>query len=139
MLILIRYELQRRLDADPELSNISVLGLDPGWVGATGIFRDHSPGIKIFMGIMRIFAAVLALISSNPLLRTPSRVGKDMLRVCFDKKAFGEYPKALYVNGSVLSVTPEYANDEAKQKELWEGSLKLAKIRGGDTVLKHWS
>lgn len=61
-----------------------------------------------------------------------------MLRVCFDTKAFGKYPKALYVDGSVLINTPEYANDEAKQKEVWEGSLKLASIEEGDTVLKNW-
>ena len=81
---------------------------------------------------------IISVFASNPLLRTPSRTGKDMLRVCFDKKTFGEYPKAAYVNGSVMSHTPEYANDEAKQKELWKGSLELASIKEGDTVLQDW-
>jgi hypothetical protein len=37
-----------------------------------------------------------------------------------------------------MSHTPEWANDEAKQKELWKGSLELAKVKEGDTVLKDW-
>jgi hypothetical protein len=90
------------------------------------------------MSIMRYVAPVLCQFLANPLFRTPSRNGKDMLRACFDKKAFGEYPKAVYIDGSVMSETPEWANDEAKQRELWKGSLELAKVKDGETVLKDW-
>ena len=48
-----RYELQRRLDSDPELSNICILGYDPGWVGATTIFRDQASGVRVLMSILR--------------------------------------------------------------------------------------
>jgi len=72
------------------------------------------------------------------LIRTPSKTGADFQRVCFDRKAFGEYPKARYINGSELYHTPEEAGDEKQQKVLWEGSLKLAGIEGDDTVLDNW-
>ena len=133
-----RYELQRRLDIDPELSNISVLGLDPGWTAATTIFREQITAVRIFMSIMQYVAPILCKVLANPLFRTPSKNGKDMLRACFDKKTFGEYPKAAYIDGCVMSHTPEWANDEAKQKELWKGSLELAKVKEGETVLKNW-
>lgn len=61
-----------------------------------------------------------------------------MLRACFDKKAFGEYPKAEYIDGCELSHTPEWANDEVKQKAVWKGSLELAKVKEGETTLKDW-
>lgn len=94
--------------------------------------------MKIILTLLWVLGYICTLFSSNPLIRTASKNGDDLLRVCFDKKAFGQYPKAAYVNGSVLSHTPKEANDEEKQKQLWEGSLKLANIREGDTVLENW-
>ena len=81
---------------------------------------------------------LLCLLLENPLFRTPAKTGRDVLRACFGKKDAGEYPKALYLDGTVVKPTPRWANDEAKQKELWAGSLKLVGMKEGDTVLKHW-
>ena len=75
---------------------------------------------------------------ADPLFRTPSKNGKDMLRACFDTKAFGEYPKAAYIDGSAMSHTPEWANDEEKQRNLWKESLEVAKVKDGETALKDW-
>ncbi|TVY87641.1 Protochlorophyllide reductase A-like protein [Lachnellula willkommii] len=133
------YEFQRRLDADPKLSNIAVLGLDPGWVGGTELARNCPPLPRfIFQNILNLLGYIMSFFSSNPLIRTPSKVGADFLRVCFDRKAFGEFPKARYVNGSELYHTPEEAADEKQQKLLWEGSLKLVGVKGDDTILDNW-
>jgi hypothetical protein len=133
-----RYEFQRRLDADPKFSNIAVLGLDPGWVGGTEIIRNSSLMEKLVFPVLQLLSHIIALFLSNPLIRTPSKTGADLLRVCFDNKAFGEFPKATYVNGSELYHTPPEADDKKQQNQLWEGSLKLANIKGGDTVLEKW-
>ncbi|TVY51962.1 Protochlorophyllide reductase A-like protein [Lachnellula cervina] len=133
------YEFQRRLDADPKLSNIAVLGLDPGWVGGTELARNCPPVARwFFLNILNLLGYITAFFSSNPLIRTTSKTGADFLRVCFDKKAFGEFPKARYINGSELYYTPEEARDEEQQKLLWEGSLKLVGLKGDDTILDNW-
>lgn len=134
-----RYELQRRLDADPSLHNISVLGHDPGWVGGTGMVRNVPWKVKITLGII-IWALgyIVAPFSSNPLIRTASANGNFLLMACFDTAVFGDRPKAKYLNGAVVGTTPPLANDEVKQKELWKGSLDLAGVKDGDTVLKNW-
>lgn len=134
-----RYEFQRRLDADPMLSKIAVLGHDPGWVGGTGISRNSIFLVQIFLKVV-VWALgyVFALFSSNPLMRTAAKNGDDLLRVCFDDSAFGEFPKAKYINGSVLHTTPKEAEDKSRQAEVWKESLKFAKVKAGDTVLVDW-
>lgn len=90
------------------------------------------------MNILNLLGYITSFFSSNPLIRTTSKTGADFLRVCFDKKAFGEFPKARYINGSELYHTPEEARDEEQQKLLWEGSLKLVGLKGDDTILDNW-
>lgn len=45
----------------------------------------------------------------------------------------------MYIDRSEIGarMKPE-AKDEKKQKELWEGSLRYAGIKDGDTVLVEW-
>ncbi len=133
-----RYELQRRLDADDDLSNISVLGHDPGWIGGTGISRNGPLMIKISMGTLYLLAYILAFFQTNPMIRTAKANGDYLLKVCFDRTTYGEFPKAKYIDGVVEYKTVPEANDEGKQKELWTASLGFASIKDGDTVLKNW-
>jgi hypothetical protein len=42
------------------------------------------------------------------------------------------------MNGSLKSESSVESRDEVKQKLLWVESLKMAKIRKGDTVLENW-
>jgi hypothetical protein len=133
-----RYELQRRLNADSQLSNIAVLGLDPGWVGGTQIARNSPFIVTILLFILWLVGHITVLFWSNPLIRTAAKNGDDLLRVCFDKAGQNESLKAAYVNGTVVSATPKEAENKEKQDELWAGSLKLANINDGDTVLENW-
>lgn len=133
-----RYELQRRLDTDSKFSNVSVLALDPGYIGSTGISRNAPLGAKISVFIIWILGFIMPLFSANSLMRTATKNGDDLLRVAFNREAFGEFPKCLYVDGSVLYRTPENVRDEGKQRGLWRESLPLAGIKDGDTVLEKW-
>jgi NAD(P)-dependent dehydrogenase (short-subunit alcohol dehydrogenase family) len=137
------YELQRRINSDPELSSISVLSLDPGGMG-TGIARDGPLLLRFLLAfILPLFTPLLLLwnhFKPNGMLRTPEISAKDLRRACFDEsEPLGKFPKAVALNGSEVGVhqTAEVL-DEKKQKELWEGSLKYADLRDGDTVLKNW-
>ena len=100
--------------------------------------RNSPLMVKITWPIIELVGYIMTLFMSNPLLRTPAKTGADFLRVCFDRKAFGEFPKARYVDGSELYRTPKVADDEKQQKRLWEDSLKLANVKGGETVLENW-
>ena len=105
----------------------------------TGIARDAPFLIQILMNwIIPVLAPIVILLQPNGSLRTPAKSAADLLQACFNEKELGKHPKALYLNGSeVGSVTPE-AKDEKKQRELWEGSLRHAGIKEGDTTLKNW-
>ncbi|KAG4438156.1 hypothetical protein IFR05_006367 [Cadophora sp. M221] len=133
------YELQRRLNADPALSNISVLGHDPGWIGGTSLIRNGNTTVKIAFAVLKVLALFTWMFSSNPMIRTPGKNGKFLLAVCFDREKFGEFPKALYVDGGVLYKTVPEAYDEGLQKELWEKSLVFVGVKEGETVLKGWN
>jgi hypothetical protein len=136
-LISYRYELQRRLNTDPTLSNISVIGLDPGWV-STAIGRN-SPMNTAIIWTFQYLAPVLNYFWPNHYVRTATKTGDDLVRVCFDQEKFGEYPKALYVDGSEIEARMnEEARDEKKREKLWKGSLRYAGIKEYDTVLVGW-
>lgn len=144
LMVMFMYELQRRLDADPALSDISVLSVDPGGM-ATSLVRDGPFLLRFLLGwIYPIFDPLLRLmdyLSPNGSLRRPATSAADLRRACFDdKEPLGQHPKAVALNGSAVGAhqTPE-ALDEEKQKALWLGSLEYAQVHQGDTALKNWS
>jgi hypothetical protein len=74
----------------------------------------------------------------NHFIRTATKTGNDLVRVCFDVEKFGEYPKALYIDGAEIGDTTPETKDEEKWGKLWGGSLKWAGIKETDTVLENW-
>jgi NAD(P)-dependent dehydrogenase (short-subunit alcohol dehydrogenase family) len=133
-----RYELQRRLTADPKLTNISILSLDPAAVGGTGITRRGPLQVRVSMTLLKLLQPLFVYFWPNGPLRTPAKAARDMLYVSFNEKTLGEHPKALYVDGTVISNTSPESRNEEKQKLLWEGSLRIAGVKEGDTVLQGW-
>jgi len=91
------------------------------------------------MYTFQYLAVPISLFWPNHFIDTASRTGDDLVRVCFDLEKFEEFPKALYVDGLELSARMnEEAEDEAKQKKLWQGSLKYSGMVEGDTMLTDW-
>ncbi|GIZ49980.1 hypothetical protein CKM354_001299500 [Cercospora kikuchii] len=136
LLIMFMFELQRRLDRDPNLSGISILALDPGTMGGTGLVRSGSLVIRLMMNyILPPITQVAGWYSPNGMLRTPYKSGGDLLRAAFDESDIGRHPKALYLDGSAVGQPAEEAKDEDKQRRLWEGSVKLAGLRQEETAL----
>ncbi|TVY51697.1 WW domain-containing oxidoreductase, partial [Lachnellula cervina] len=137
LLVMFMYELQRKLSADPALSKISVLSLDPGAMGGTGLLRDSPAFVRFLTSYLLYYLQpLMVLLKPNGMARTPKKSGHDLLLACFDEKYLGEYPKALYLGGSEKATPSVEARDEEKQRKLWAESLKFAKIVDGDTVLK---
>lgn len=71
-------------------------------------------------------------------MRPPWKSAADLVLAAFDEKDLGKHPKALYLNGSEKSTPSVESQDEAKQKQLWTETVKLVRVRDGDTVLKNW-
>lgn len=72
-------------------------------------------------------------------MRTPTIVGKDLVWCCWNESVLGKEPKALYVDARVVSTTSPESCEVWKQKTLWNGSLKVAGVKEGDTVLMNWT
>ncbi|ROV92354.1 hypothetical protein VMCG_09142 [Cytospora schulzeri] len=133
-LVMFMYELQRRLNADPDLSKIAVLAMEPGAM-ITSIATGNETSSVMNMVYRTVFAAASA-IAPNGLFRTPEKSGQHLLRACFDTEELGECPKATYLDGSRNWETGEEVKDEEKQRRLWADSLVLTKLQEGETVLK---
>ncbi|KAH8598515.1 hypothetical protein B0O99DRAFT_506138 [Bisporella sp. PMI_857] len=139
LLVMFMFELQRCLNADQALSGISVLAVDPGLMGGTKLTRNSSMFIRVISQVALLFQDIVVWFRPNGSLRSPKKSGADLLRGAFDEKELGEYPKAVYLNGSEHKVAGKEARDEEKQRKLWIESLKLAGVKEGDTVLKNWN
>ncbi|TVY36590.1 hypothetical protein LSUB1_G007000 [Lachnellula subtilissima] len=134
--VMFMYELQRKLSADPALSKISVLSLDPGAMGGTGLLRDSPAFIRLLTRYLLYYLQpIMVLLKPNGIARTPKKPGYDLLLACLDEKYLGEYPKAVYLGGSEKAIPSVEARDDKKQRKLWVESLKLRRL-GRDTVLK---
>lgn len=87
------------------------------------------------MTIQSYLAPLLLYFWPNHLFRTPAKTGQDLLTVCFDQVKFGEFPKALYIDGAEVGRTTVESRDKTKWAALWEGSVKWSGIRQEDTAL----
>ncbi|KAL7789384.1 hypothetical protein V8C37DRAFT_386376 [Trichoderma ceciliae] len=135
--IMLCEELANRIAKDPALSNISVIGLDPGGM-PTGIARRAGflLGFVVMKLMMPVISEVSVRLSPNSMMRPPWKSAADVTRACFEIEAHkGE---ALHLDGTVGLQIARDARDEAKRKELWEYGLQAAAIEGQDTVLVDW-
>ncbi|OTA84574.1 hypothetical protein M434DRAFT_377725 [Hypoxylon sp. CO27-5] len=135
------HELQKRLDRDPVLNNISVLAVDPGGM-ATGIVRQSPWFVRAI--VFRIFAGLLAhlwvRLFPNGTWRTPQKSARDVLAAAFDcgPPPLTERPKGLYLNGSELGEYSSEAKDPKKGQIIWEGSVRFARLKENETILRDW-
>ena len=133
-----RYELQRRLDKDPKLSNISILAVDPGGMPNTSIGRDSPVSVRAFIWVLKYIMGFILFFFPKLPLRTTEQSASDLYYASFDERDLGKLPKAVNLNGHVKEVTSEESRDEEKQRQLWEESVKLAGLKSGDTLLSDW-
>ncbi|MCJ1346906.1 hypothetical protein MMC31_005126 [Peltigera leucophlebia] len=132
------HKLQSRVNAVPALRHISALAVDPGCVFSTDIMREQ-PWIwrRPLRRFLMIATPIVLWLAPNGALRTAGKAARDILNACFevDGPVAGSWPRCLYLNGDVRKVSSVESRDEVKQKELWEGSLKLVKLLEMDTAL----
>ncbi|KAL8727060.1 MAG: hypothetical protein Q9166_006303 [cf. Caloplaca sp. 2 TL-2023] len=132
-------QLQKRLTGIPALRHIRALALDPGLVFSTNIIREQQWVWR--QPLRKLLSAVtpcVSLMVPNGTLRTTRKVAKDILSACFglDSRAFESWPDGSFLNGNRVAISSIEARDEEKQRQLWEGSLKLLDLHEEDTVFR---
>lgn len=134
-------ELQRRLDLDPVLNNVSILGIDPGFM-TTGIARRHESWFvrNVIHGLlMTVVVRLLSWIRPSGLFRTEKKSAGHILAAAFSSDApFSQRPKALHLDGLQLKEPSAESKDPRKRMTLWEDSTRYARVEEGDTILADW-
>ena len=130
-------ELQRRLDSDPKLNNISVLGIDPGMMPTKITTGTLNWFIRT---VFSIIAHIASRLSPNGMMRLPQKSAGDILAAALETSPpFGERPKGLYFNGSEPKEVSIEARDAEKRATVWKASVEYAELKDGETCLADWA
>ncbi|GAW20880.1 hypothetical protein ANO14919_103920 [Xylariales sp. No.14919] len=133
--LLMMSELQRRLNSDPVLRNVSVVSVDPGTMPTSITRRSPSPVLVfVFQYVLPFLAAIWVLLWPNGALRTTGKSAADVLAAAFDP----ETTKGVYLDGRKRAQTSAEARDTQKQKMLWEDTVRYAQLEEGETILARW-
>ncbi|KAI1633646.1 putative short-chain dehydrogenase [Biscogniauxia mediterranea] len=133
-------ELQRRIDADPVLKNISVLGIDPGSTPTYLVRRGDWRIVGLWTFIMPWLVVILTWLWPNGTNRTVTKSSRDILAAAFDSNpVLGEQPKGLYLNGEERREMAAEARDPRKRDILWKDTLKYTRLNEKETILANWA
>ncbi|KAK0615417.1 WW domain-containing oxidoreductase [Lasiodiplodia hormozganensis] len=131
--VMFMHELQERIDADPRLNKICVLAVSPGAMIHPNIMNKMNPFMKYVVGPVAtgVFKAV-SRVNPDGVMRTVEKSAAHVQRAALDAEdpELGRYPKDLYLDGAKIVKPLAESFDKAKQKELWDFSVKLAGLTG---------
>ncbi|KAK6085258.1 putative short-chain dehydrogenase [Seiridium cupressi] len=137
--VMIIPELQRRIDKDPVLHNISVVGIDPGSTPTTLVRRGDWRIRGLWTSIMPWLVVILTWLWHNGTNRTTAKSSRDILAAALDTSpVWGEKPKGLYLDGEIPKDMAAEARDPKKREQLWQDTLNYTGLSGGETVLANW-
>ncbi|TGJ81877.1 hypothetical protein E0Z10_g6894 [Xylaria hypoxylon] len=134
-LIMMQHELQARLNADPTLSKVSILGVDPGAM-ISGMQRLAPWFIRVL--IFKVIYPLVLHLNPNGPVRSTSRSADDILEATFAVGEEGLSLKDKYFDGREPLKTSEESRDPAKRELVWKETVKLVSLKEGDTVLTYW-
>ncbi|RYO81628.1 hypothetical protein DL766_004848 [Monosporascus sp. MC13-8B] len=133
-------ELQRRLDADPLLKDISVLGIDPGSTPTYLVRRGDWRIVGLWTLIMPWLVVILTWLWPNGTNRTLTKSSADIVAAAFDSNpTLGERPKGPYPNGEERREMAAEARDARKREILWKDTAKYTQLDQKDTILANWA
>ncbi|KAH7005573.1 hypothetical protein EDB82DRAFT_472274 [Fusarium venenatum] len=134
--VMLMHELVNRLAQDPQLSNVTVTGLDPGAMGSDLVRRGSSVMYNTIKLALPIVSPLLVWYNPNGPYRPLYKSAADAVHLAFETEA----PKGrlLYLNGTEEFETGKEARDGVKRKALWAYGLEAAQIKRGDTILQDW-
>ncbi|PVH99860.1 putative short-chain dehydrogenase [Periconia macrospinosa] len=135
-LIMMMHELQRRLNRDPTLHDICVLGVDPGTM-STSLQRKAPWFIRVF--VLQILYPLLAWLRPPGPARSTEQSASDILQAAFDSNdVLGEFPKDVYLDGTNVLETSVESRDVRKCRLVWEKSAEITGIKEDKMVPRHY-
>ncbi|KAI1877523.1 hypothetical protein JX265_003531 [Neoarthrinium moseri] len=135
-LIMFQHELQRRLDRDPALTRICILGVDPGTM-ITGLPR-HAPWFIRVLIFQIVFPIIAALMPNGPVRSTRKSASHVVSAALDSTPELGEYPKDRYLNDLEPFETSAESRDLKKAELVWKESVRLAQLKREETSLVDW-
>ncbi|KUI59676.1 Short-chain dehydrogenase TIC 32, chloroplastic [Cytospora mali] len=127
-------ELQRRLDTDPALQKLCILGVDPG--SMPGNLTRRGPWIiRVFMFklVMPWLAPLIAWLQPNGPLSTAKMGAADIIAAALWRGEKGMY----FYRSKPSEMSPE-AKDEKKRGRLWVDTVRYTHLKAGESVLANW-
>ncbi|KUJ19299.1 putative short-chain dehydrogenase [Mollisia scopiformis] len=135
-LVMMQHELQHRMDQDPALKNICILGVDPGTM-ITGLQRLAPWIIRVL--IFKIVYPLILWWNPNGPVNTTQKSAGHVLQAAFESGGvLGEFPRDLYLNGTELFETSAESKDVKARDLVWKDSVKFADLKEAETVLVNW-
>ncbi|KAK2603184.1 hypothetical protein N8I77_009662 [Diaporthe amygdali] len=133
-------ELQRRIDMDPVLKNISVLAVDPGSTPTHLVRRGNWSIRGLWTYIMPWLVVILTWLWPNGSNRTTRKSSGDLIAAAFDSNpTLGEQPKGLYLDGQERREMAAEAQDPRKRHILWRDTVNYTGLKEEDTILATWA
>jgi len=132
-LIMMTYELRRRMDQEAALKNIQVFGIDPGAM-ISGLQRLAPWFIR---WVYKFIYPPIVYLNPNGKIRPTRRSASDVLEIAFASNS-DELPKDLYLDGRQPCETSAESKDIQKRKLVWTETVKYAQLKEGDTILGDW-
>lgn len=135
-LVMMIHSLQQRLDRDPSLSKVCILGVDPGTM-STGLQRHAGWLIRVLL--FRIIYRLIAWLNPDGPVRTTERSASDIVKAAFDHgPGLGQSPKGVYLDGTTPLETGKESQDVQKRDWVWKESVRLTGLKEDETALIDW-
>lgn len=134
-LVMMMYNLQHRMSQDPVLKNVCILGVDPGTM-KTSIKRHGSWVVRVLY--FQIMVPIMAAFPGGD-VRSTKKSASHILKAAFvsDPK-LGEFPKAVYLDGTKRYETSAESKDVLKMDLVWKESIHYTQLKKGETSLVKW-
>ncbi|KAI9691309.1 MAG: hypothetical protein M1820_009772 [Bogoriella megaspora] len=132
-LTMMQHELQSRLNADTPLSQIAVLGVDPGNM-ISGMQRLAPWFIRVLI-FQIVYPLLLYVSPNNGRVRRPSAAAADVIEAALGEGGREEW-KYLYFDGRQQVETSAESRDAQKRKIVWKKTVEYVHLEKGETVLE---
>ncbi|KAL2808896.1 hypothetical protein BJX63DRAFT_439088 [Aspergillus granulosus] len=125
-------DLNRRLQQDPELSNITVTAMDPGGIPNSRGQTQQKRVVRVFMAILNLLMPILKYLTT--IFRTSKDSGHDLVALSVGPEF---QAKRGYYIGLNKGEAASISHDKEVQRRVWEACWKWACLSPGETALQN--
>ncbi|KAI1616958.1 short chain dehydrogenase/reductase SDR [Exophiala viscosa] len=126
------HDLNKRLEADPKLSKVTVTAMDPGGLAASRAQTEQKRSVRWIMAAINFCMPVLRYFTTA--FRPAADSARDLVAVSVEPQFHG---KRDYYVGRKPEASAEISRDAAVQERLWTACWKWAGLSTEDTILQN--